>query len=106
MAQPSFYRATVSKGEDQVKLEWVRDTAFRFFLVVKDDVLRYRLHDVDLAINKCLALANRSEVRDALDCIELDRDALSLAASIVAACGKDPGFTPELMLELSWPLTF
>lgn len=55
---------------------------------------------MDLAINKCRALANRSEVRDALDCIELERDVLSLAAAIVAACGKDPRFTPELMLEM------
>ena len=99
-SQPSFYRATVSKGAEQVKLEWVRDTAFRFFPVIEDDELGYRLHDVDLAINKCLALANRSEVRDALDCLELDRDVLSLAATVCAACGKDPGFTPELMFDM------
>jgi hypothetical protein len=100
IAQPSFYRATISRGSEQVKLEWVRDTAFRFFPVIEDEELGYRLHDVDLAVNKCLALANRSEVRDALDCIELDRDVLSLAAMICAGCGKDPGFTPELMLDM------
>jgi hypothetical protein len=100
IAQPSFYRATVTKGGQSVKLEWVRDTAFRFFPVIEDDELGYRLHDVDLAVNKCLALANRSEVRDALDSIELDRDVISLAAAVAAACGKDPGFTPELMLDM------
>ena len=98
--QPSFVRATVSKAGEAVKLEWVRDTAFRFFPVIKDEDLGYRLHDVDLAINKCLALANRSEIRDALDCLELDRKVLSLAASVSAACGKDPGFTPELMFDM------
>ncbi len=100
IAQPSFYRATVTKSGESVKLEWVRDTAFRFFPVIEDDELGYRLHDVDLAVNKCLALANRSEVRDALDCIQLDREAFSLAAAVAAACGKDPGFTPELMLDM------
>lgn len=100
ISQPSFYRATVNKAGEQIKLEWVRDTAFRYFPVVDDEDLGYRLHDVDLAINKCLALANRSVVRDALDIIELDRNALSLSAIVSAACGKDPGFTPDLMLEM------
>ncbi len=100
ISQPSFYRATVVKGDEQLKLEWVRDTAFRYFPVVEDEDLGYRLHDIDLAINKCLALANRSAVRDALDIIELDRDILFLPAIVSAACGKDPGFTPDLMLEM------
>ncbi len=98
--QPIFYRATVAQGMDQVKLEWVRDTAFRFFPVIEDELLGFRLHDIDLAINKCLALANRSAVRDALDIIDLDRNVLSLDANICAACGKDPGFTPGLILDM------
>lgn len=100
ISQPSFYRAVIGKAGNYLKLEWVRDTAFRFFPVVDDDILGYRLHDVDLAVNKCLALANRSVVRDALDIVELDRDVMSLAAMVSAACGKDPGFSPELMLEM------
>ena len=100
ISQPSFYRATVGKTSEQLKLEWVRDTAFRYFPVVDDEDLGYRLHDMDLAINKCLALANRSVVRDALDIIELNRNVLSLGAIVSAACGKDPGFTPDLMLEM------
>jgi hypothetical protein len=100
ISQPSFYRATISRGQDQLKLDWVRDTAFRFFPVVDDPDFGYRLHDVDLAINKSLALANRSELRDVLDIVELDSKILSLAGCVWAACGKDPGFTPELMLDL------
>lgn len=100
ISQPSFYRATIGKSGEHLKLEWVRDTAFRYFPVVADEDLGFRLHDIDLAINKCLALANRSVVRDALDIIELDRKLISLPAMISAACGKDPGFTPELMLDL------
>lgn len=100
ISQPSFYRATVGMIDQHLKLEWVRDTAFRYFPVVDDDLLGYRLHDVDLAINKCLALANRAVVRDALDIIELARKIVPLPVMISAACGKDPGFTPDLMLEM------
>ncbi|MDC0358826.1 hypothetical protein OAO01_08425 [Oligoflexia bacterium] len=97
--QPSFVRAVITKGEESLKLEWARDTAFRFFPVIEDDDLGYRLHDVDLAVNKCLALANRSEIRDIIDLIQLNGEVLSLTAACWAACGKDPGFTPELLLD-------
>lgn len=99
ITQPSFVRAVVSRGSEAVKLEWVRDTAFRFFPVVEDQALGYRLHDLDLAVNKCLTLANRTEVRDIIDLIELHQSVLSLPAACWAACGKDPGFTPELVLD-------
>ena len=100
ISQPSFYRAIISRGSDQLKLEWVRDTAFRFFPVINDDQFGYRLHDIDLAINKCLALANRTEIRDILDIVEIDTKVLPLALCVWAACGKDPGFTPDLMLNM------
>lgn len=97
--QPSFVRAVVRRGSDSLKLEWARDTAFRFFPVEDDKLLGYRLHDIDLAVNKCLALANRNEVRDILDLIQLHKGVISLAAACWAACGKDPGFTPTLLLD-------
>jgi predicted nucleotidyltransferase component of viral defense system len=97
--QPKFIRATVSKHDQSLKLEWVRDTAFRFYPVEPDKLLGYRLHDVDLAINKCLALANRSEVRDIIDLIALQESTIELGAACWAACGKDPGFTPALLID-------
>ena len=97
--QPGIVRAVVESGKNSLKLEWVRDTAFRFFPVVEDLDLGYRLHDADLAVNKALALANRNEVRDIIDLIQLDKNVLSLAGIVWAACGKDPGFTPEMLLD-------
>ena len=97
--QPSFIRAVIAKNTDSLKLEWARDTAFRFFPVIEDELLGFRLHDVDLTVNKCLALANRNEVRDIVDIIELDKTVLALSSACWAACGKDPGFTPELLLD-------
>ena len=96
--QPSFWRAVVSRGEQALKLEWVRDTAFRFYPVVEDADLGYRLHDVDLAVNKCLALANRNAVRDILDMLQFEEQEISLSSAAWAACGKDPGFTPEMLV--------
>ena len=50
-------------------------------------------------INKLLALAGRSEVRDFVDVLHLDETHLPLGALAWAACGKDPGFTPDFLLE-------
>ncbi len=97
--RPGFARAVVIRGDSSLKLEWVRDTAFRFFPVMEDAALGYRLHDVDLAINKCLTLANRTEIRDIIDLIQLHSAVLTFPATCWAACGKDPGFTPELLLD-------
>lgn len=96
---PSFYRAIVMVQHQQMKLEWAQDSAFRFFPVEVDSRLGYRLHDADAATNKLLALAGRSEVRDFVDILFLHQSYLSLGALIWAACGKDPGFTPDLLLD-------
>jgi hypothetical protein len=92
-------KAVVTRGDDHVRLDWTTDSAFRFFPAVPDEDFGYRLHDADLATNKLLALAGRSEVRDYLDILQIDQRYLSLGAVIWAACGKDAGFTPGLILD-------
>ena len=96
---PAFYRAVVSRAGQTLKLEWAQDTAFRFFPVERDAVCGYRLHEVDAAVNKVLAVAGRAEVRDFVDLLYLDRTSLTVGALSWAACGKDPGFTPDFLLE-------
>jgi len=96
---PAFHRAVIRSGDRQLKIEWAQDSAFRFFPVQKDERFGYRLHDADAATNKVLALAGRDEIRDFIDVLHLDRTYLSLGALTWAACGKDPGFTPEFLLE-------
>jgi hypothetical protein len=100
LEQPGFVRVIVSKDGDSVTLEWLQDSSFRFFPVIEDALLGYRLHDVDLATNKCLALANRQEVRDVIDLVQFHENVLSLPGICWAACGKDEGFTPDLLLDL------
>jgi len=94
-----LFRADVSRGGDHLRLDWSEDSVFRFFPVQEDEEFGYCLHQADLATNKVLALAGRGEVRDFLDILQLDQNYLSLGAMMWAACGKDPGFTPDLLLQ-------
>ena len=96
---PSFYRALVSAAGQQLKIEWAHDSAYRFFPVQRDDLCGYRLHDADAATNKVLALAGRSEIRDFVDVLHLHATYLSLGALAWAACAKDPGYTPQFLLD-------
>ena len=96
---PAFHRAVVRIDTRSLNIEWAQDSAFRFYPVHEDDRFGYRLHAADAAINKVLALAGRSEIRDFVDVLHLDETYLSLGALAWAACGKDPGFTPEFLLE-------
>jgi hypothetical protein len=94
-----LFRAVVSRGDEHLRLDWTTDSAFRFFPVQEDEDFGYCLHPADLATNKLLALAGRSEIRDSLDILQLDREYLSLGALIWAACGKDEGYTPSMILD-------
>lgn len=100
LSQPGFVRAIVRKDGHATKVEWARDSAWRFMPTVRDDRVGFVLHPVDLAVNKVLALAGRDEARDVLDALHLDREVLALGVLCWAACGKDPGFTPLSLLEL------
>lgn len=78
LRQPTFQRAIVSREGEQVALEWVYDSAFRFFPVEPDAELGYRLHKFDAATNKILALAGRAEPRDFVDALYLHDNYLTL----------------------------
>ena len=100
MNQPGFIRVDVGKGKSSTKIEWAHDSAWRFMPAQKDPDCGYRLHPVDLSINKVLALVGRDEPRDFLDVLEVHREVLPLGCLCWAAAGKDPGFTPHSLLEL------
>lgn len=99
-SKPATFRKAIIKRSDQsVEIDWAADSAFRFFPIEKDELLGWRLHLFDFATNKALALCARSETRDYVDIVELGRF-FPLAAIVWAACGKDPGFSPLLLLGL------
>ncbi len=98
--QVGYVRAVVRRDDEATKVEWARDSSWRFLPVVHDPRVGYRLHPVDLAVNKVLALAGRDEPRDVLDVMHFHRHLLHLGGLCWAACGKDPGFNPLSLLEL------
>ena len=101
LRQPMFHRATVTRQDGSVKLEWVYDSAFRFYPVEPDTELGWRLHFADAATNKLLALSGRAEPRDFVDAIHLHETYLSLGTLAWAAAGKDEGLNPRLILDLA-----
>jgi hypothetical protein len=96
----TFRRALIGPDDqgDTVLIDWAVDAAWRFFPPQSDPVLGWRLHDLDLACNKVLALGGRSESRDLVDVLAWSRR-WPLALLCWAACGKDPGFNPLMLLE-------
>jgi hypothetical protein len=100
LSQPGFLRAMVTRGEASTRIDWAHDSAWRFMPPVRDELGGFMLHDVDLAVNKVLALAGRDEPRDYVDILFIHERVLPLGALCWAAAGKDPGFTPLSLLEL------
>lgn len=100
LSQPGFIRSTVSRGGDATRVDWAHSSAWRFMPLVQDSAGGWLLHPVDLAVNKVLALAGRDEPRDFLDILFVHQRVLPLGATVWAATGKDPGFTPLSLLEL------
>ncbi|MBE7498671.1 MAG: hypothetical protein HS117_27345 [Verrucomicrobiaceae bacterium] len=95
----SFRKAKMIHGGEELEIDWAADSAFRFFPIQRDEVLGWRLHLFDMATNKALALAARSVTRDYVDIVELD-SIYPLEAIIWAACGKDEGYSPMLLLDM------
>lgn len=95
----AFVEALVRKNADSVLLQWAPDSAFRFFPLVEHPDFGLTLHPFDLATNKVLALVGRIEVRDWIDIINCHDHLQPLGYLAWAACGKDPGFSPQSILE-------
>lgn len=96
--EPGIHAALVQHRGESTKLEWARDSDFRFFPTVKDDLFGYRLHIFDLAANKALAAGGRREPRDVLDLLYIHERHIPIGAVIWAAVAKDPGYSPESLL--------
>src|SRR5688572_2354025 len=55
----------------------------------------------EILVNKLCALLSRSEVRDLVDIVELEKLGFSIEAALPLAAQKDAGFTPS---QLAWIL--
>jgi len=97
--RPGYVDAMVGKDDEAVLMQWTRDSAFRFFPLVRHEEFGLVLHPFDLATNKVLALVGRLEIRDWIDLITCHERIQPLGYLVWAACGKDPGFSPLTVLE-------
>lgn len=90
--------AVVTLNGASVRLQWVRNSAFRFFPLVTHPDFGLTLHPVDLAANKLLAVVGRVEARDWIDILKCDGQIQPLGYLAWASSGKDPGFSPSAIL--------
>jgi len=96
--EPGIYAASVSRDGESTKLEWARDSDFRFCPAKPDELFGYSLDLVDIATNKALAAAGRQAPRDVLDLLYIHEKYLPLGAVLWAAVAKDPGYSPESLV--------
>lgn len=96
---PAFAEALVEKGGETTLMQWVHESAYRFFPLLENEALGLTLHPFDLATNKLLAMAGRLEPRDWIDLMTCHRNVQPLGYLAWAACGKDPGFSPMSLLQ-------
>ncbi|NNM78001.1 hypothetical protein HJG53_13930 [Sphingomonas sp. ID1715] len=92
-----IWSGEVEGGPQPLKLEWAHDAGFRFFPSQADDEFGFVLHPADLITNKALTIADRQEARDVYDIVSLS-SIVPIAAAIIAAPAKDPGYTPESLI--------
>ncbi len=97
--RPGFVEAEVSRDGQRVLVQWLRDSAFRFFPLVAHPDLGLTLHPFDLATNKVLALVGRVEPRDWIDALTCHDKVAPLGLLAWAACGKDEGWNPSMILD-------
>jgi len=97
--RPTFVEAEAERGGERMVLQWLQDSAYRFFPLVREEPFGLTLHPFDLATNKVLALVGRLEVRDWIHTIESSERIQALGYLAWAASGKDPGFSPASILE-------
>lgn len=101
--RPGFVEAEVWRERNTVResvlVQWVRDSAFRFFPLQPHPDFGLTLHPLDLATNKVLALVGRVEVRDWVDALTCHHKVVPLGLLAWTACGKDEGWNPQLILD-------
>jgi hypothetical protein len=97
----TFIRARITDEEGAIAaVDWAMDSAFRFFPLEDSPEFGPVLSPFDLATNKTLAMVGRLEIRDWLDMMLCHDRLQPLGCLAFAACGKDPGFSPSLIVEM------
>lgn len=86
----------------ETRVQWMDEpeTCKRFFPALDDDLLGFRLHQADLAVNKVLCAARRdSAPRDAVDLVNIIRLYCPLGPLVWALSGKDSSLGPTRVIQ-------
>jgi len=97
--RPSFVEMVVARAGQSTTLQWVQDSAWRFFPLIEHSLLGLTLHPFDAATNKILALVGRIEPRDWIDTLTCHEKVQPFGLLSWAACGKDEGWTPDMIFD-------
>lgn len=98
---PSFHRFVVSRGDERVVVDIVRDRVPQLGAKPVIDSIRMDSRE-EIFVNKICTLVSRSEVRDLVDVMELEAGGLRVEDFLDAAAKKDGGATPA---TLAWLLS-
>lgn len=90
---------TVSRAGQDTMLQWMSETRYRYFPLVRDPEWGVRLNTADLAVNKLLAAASRTKARDYVDLITISAHYAPLGPLVLAASGKPPNFSPQKIID-------
>lgn len=91
--------ATVSADEQSTLIQWISETRWRYFPIVRDQVWGARLHQADLAVNKVLAASTRTKARDFVDLTLIAQQMCPLGPLVMAAAGKPPNLSPQTLVD-------
>ena len=98
---PDFRRLLVTRGEEAVVVDLVREYVFQINRE-KGEINGIRIDSPEeILANKLCALLSRSEIRDVVDVRELEKAGFSLENALPVAAKKDTGLTPA---QLAWVL--
>jgi hypothetical protein len=98
---PDFHRYVLARGEETVRVDLVRDRTPP--LAPKRIVDGIRMDTTEeIVANKIAAVVGRSEVRDLVDLLALERLGLRVEDHLAAAQKKDAGVSPG---TLAWLLS-
>jgi hypothetical protein len=98
---PDFRRYLLSREGESVQVDFVRDRAPQLFpKVVRDGVRTDSVEEI--VANKLCALTGRSEIRDLVDLMFLERAGYRAESFIEPAAQKDGGATPA---TIAWVLS-
>lgn len=98
---PDFHRYLVSRGDDAVRVDLVRDRTVELRpKVIRDGI---RMDDTEeIVANKVAAVVGRSEIRDLVDLMALEKLGYRVEDYLSDARKKDAGVSPA---TLSWLLS-